>query len=154
MLSVIAFLFLFINLGSVCAHCLYNSAVGWSRIAKSHMRLLAIVLAVVGIAIAAANVWALFIPWLSLLGILVPPIGAIVLADMFFVRRGAETDADWRPRAFLAWAGGSLVAFAVENLAPQYSTALSAFVAGFVCYLAFSIGSVSKTGSPVQPAKP
>ena len=153
-LSVIAFVFLFINLGSVCAHCLYNSAVGWSRIAKSHMRLLAVVLAVVGIAIAAANVWALFIPWLSLLGILVPPIGAVVIADMFFVRPDAEIDADWRPRAFLAWGGGSLVAFAVENLAPQYSTALAAFIAGFLCYLAVSVGTVSKPRSPVQPAKP
>ena len=71
-LAALAFLFLYCNLGSVCAHCLYNASVGWSRIAKSHMRLYAVILAVVGIAIAAANVWALFIPWLSLLGILVP----------------------------------------------------------------------------------
>jgi cytosine permease len=153
LLSVIAFVFLFINLGSVCAHCLYNSAVGWSRIAKSHMRLLAVVLAVVGIAIAAANVWALFIPWLSLLGILVPPIGAIMIADMFFVRRDAEIEDDWRPRAFVAWAGGSLVAFAVENLAPQYSTALSAFIAGLVCYLVVSAGTATKRGIPIQTAK-
>ena len=146
----IAFVFLFINLGSVCAHCLYNAAVGWSRVAKSHMRLLAVVLAVVGIAIAAANVWALFIPWLSLLGILVPPIGAIVLADLFFVRRNADIDSDWRPPAFIAWLVGSLVAFGVEKLAPQYSTALSAFIAGFLCYLA--IGARSSAGS-AQPAR-
>ena len=153
LLSVIAFVFLFINLGSVCAHCLYNSAVGWSRIAKSHMRFLAVLLAVVGIAIAAANVWALFIPWLSLLGILVPPIGAIVIADMYFVRRDAEIDADWRPRAFVSWGVGSLVAFVVENLAPQFSTALSAFIAGFICYLAVSAGTWTKRGIPAQPAK-
>lgn len=153
LLSVIAFIFLFINLGSVCAHCLYNSAVGWSRIAKSHMRLLAVVLAVAGIAIAAANVWALFIPWLSLLGILVPPIGAIVIADLFIVRPAAEIDADWRPQTFIAWGVGSLVAFGVENLAPQYSTALSAFIAGGLCYLALSFGMASKSGNRIQPAK-
>ena len=56
--------------------------------------------------------------------------------------------------AFLAWGAGSLVAFAVENLAPQYSTALAAFIAGFLCYLAVSVGTVSKPRSPVQPAKP
>lgn len=153
LLSVIAFIFLFINLGSVCAHCLYNSAVGWSRIAKSHMRLLAVILAVAGIAIAAANVWALFIPWLSLLGILVPPIGAIVIADLFIVRPAAEIDADWRPQTFIAWGVGSLVAFGVENLAPQYSTALSAFIAGGLCYLALSFGTASKSGNRIQPSK-
>ena len=153
LLSAIAFIFLFINLGSVCAHCLYNSAVGWSRIAKSHMRLLAVILAVVGIAIAAVNVWALFIPWLSLLGILVPPIGAIVIADLFLIRPAAEIDADWRPRAFIAWGVGSLVAFGVENLAPQYSTALSAFIAGGLCYLALSLGTASNSGNRIQPAK-
>lgn len=134
-LSAIAFLFLFINLGSVCAHCLYNAAVGWSRIAKSKMRVFAVLLAVVGIAIAAANVWALFIPWLSLLGILVPPIGAVIIADLYFVRPNASIDADWRPRAFIAWAVGSLVAFGVENFAPQLSTAIAAFIAGGACYL-------------------
>jgi len=146
LLSVIAFIFLFVNLGSVCAHCLYNAAVGWSRIVTSHMRLLAVVLAVAGIAVAATNVWALFIPWLSLLGILVPPIGAIIIVDLFFIRPDAEVDGDWRPRAFIAWGVGSLVAFGVENLAPQYSTALCAFIAGGLCYFALSAGAGSKSG--------
>lgn len=153
-LSVIAFVFLFLNLGSVCAHCLYNSAVGWSRIAKSHMRLLAVGLAVVGIAIAAANVWALFIPWLSVLGILVPPIGAIVIADMFFVRRHAAIGSDWRASAFISWGVGSLVAFLVENTAPHLSTAISAFVAGGLCYLLVSALGVSKADSLMPLKRP
>ena len=139
-LSVIAFLFLFCNLGSVCAHCLYNSAVGWSRIGGGKMRLFAVGLAVVGIVIAAANVWALFIPWLSLLGILVPPIGAVMIADLYFVRPGAGIAANWRPKAFIAWAVGSLVAFGVETFAPQFSTAVSAFVAAGICYFALGAG--------------
>ena len=139
-LSVLAFLFLFCNLGSVCAHCLYNSAVGWSRIGGGRMRLFAVGLAVVGIVIAAANVWALFIPWLTLLGILVPPIGAVMIADLYYVRPGAAIAADWRPKAFIAWAVGSLVAYGVETFAPQFSTAVSAFVAAGVCYLALGAG--------------
>ena len=137
-LSVIAFVFLFCNLGSVCAHCLYNSSVGWSRIGNGRMRLFAVGLAVVGIIIAAANVWALFIPWLSLLGILVPPIGAIILADLYHVRPGAAIRADWRPPAFIAWVAGSFVAYLVETFAPQFSTAISAFIAGGVAYLGLS----------------
>jgi cytosine permease len=133
-LSVVAFAFLFCNLGSVCAHCLYNSAVGWSRIGNGRMRIFAVGLAVVGIVVAAANVWALFIPWLSLLGILVPPIGAILIADLYFVRPGAAIDTDWRGRAFIAWGVGSAVAYGVETLAPQLSTAITAFIAAGVCY--------------------
>ncbi|MDE2394388.1 MAG: cytosine permease [Burkholderiales bacterium] len=137
-LSVVAFVFLFCNLGSVCAHCLYNSSVGWSRIGRGRMRVFAVGLAAVGILIAAANVWALFIPWLSLLGILVPPIGAIIIADLYVVRPGAGIEADWRLRAFVAWGVGSCVAYIVETFAPQFATAVSAFIAAGLCYLAIS----------------
>jgi cytosine permease len=133
-LSVLAFLFLYANLGSVCSHCLYNSATGWSRIVGSHMRLLAVILGAIGIVVAAGNVWAFFIEWLSLLGILVPPIGAIILVDQYVVRRGATTTTDWRGTAFLAWAIGSAVAFIVETMMPSLSTAISAALVGGIAY--------------------
>jgi cytosine permease len=153
-LAVVAFVFLFINLGSVCAHCLYNAAVGWSRIAKSKMRVFAVLLAVIGIAIAAANVWALFIPWLSLLGILVPPIGAVIIADLYFVRPHATIEADWRPRAFIAWAAGSLVAFGVENFAPQFSTAIAAFIAGGAFYFLLGLSAEDKASTLAARGRP
>ncbi len=137
-LSALAFLFLYANLGSVCAHCLYNAATGWSRILGSHMRLLAIILGAIGIIVAATNVWAFFIQWLSLLGILVPPIGAIILVDQFIVRKGSSIDTDWRGTAFLAWACGSAVAFIVEWYAPQFSTAISAGLVGGILYYILS----------------
>jgi cytosine permease len=136
-LSVIAFIFLYVNLGSVCSHCLYNAATGWSRILGTHMRLMAVILGVIGIVIAAGNVWAFFIEWLSLLGVLVPPIGAIILVDQYLTRGegvGGDTTEDWRPTAFLAWAAGSIVAFAVEKLAPEYCTAISAAVVAALAY--------------------
>ena len=152
-LAVVAFVFLLCNLGSVCAHCLYNSAVGWSRIGNGRMRVFAVVLAAAGIAIAAANVWALFIPWLSLLGILVPPIGAILIADLYFVRPGAAIGADWRPRAFIAWGVGSLVAYATETMAPQLSTAVAAFIAAGICYVALHIGSAAPVAATAPSIK-
>jgi cytosine permease len=133
-LSVLAFVFLYCNLGSVCAHCLYNAATGWSRIINSHMRLFAVILGAIGIAVAATNVWAFFIEWLSLLGILVPPIGAIILVDQYFARRDSEIDTDWRGSAFVAWIIGSAVAFAVEFKAPELSTAICAALAGGITY--------------------
>ena len=133
-LSVIAFIFLYCNLGSVCSHCLYNAATGWSRILGSRMRLLAIALGVIGIIVAAGNVWAFFIQWLTLLGILVPPIGAIILVDQYMLRVNSEATAEWRPIAFVAWAAGSIVAFFVSEMAPEYSTAIAAFVVAAVVY--------------------
>ena len=133
-LSVLAFLFLYINLGSVCSHCLYNAATGWSRILGTHMRLMAVILGAIGIVVAAGNVWAFFIQWLSLLGILVPPIGAIILVDQDLIRPSASIDADWRPTAFTAWAIGSVSAFVVEKWLPYLSTALSAAVVACIAY--------------------
>ena len=138
-LSTLAFLFLYCNLGSVCSHCLYNAATGWSRILHSHMRLFAVILGVIGIVIAAGNVWAFFIQWLSLLGILVPPIGAVILVDQYVLRPNASIDRDWRGSAFIAWAAGSVVAFIVEKSAPQLSTAISAAVVAAVVYWLLSL---------------
>ncbi|HJR20174.1 MAG TPA: cytosine permease, partial [Dongiaceae bacterium] len=143
-LSILAFLFLYCNLGSVCAHCLYNAATGWSRIVGGHMRLLAVILGAIGIAVAAGNVWAFFIEWLTLLGILVPPIGAIILVDQYVIRKGSEIDADWRWQAFFAWACGSVVAFIVEKGAPEWSTAISAFLVAGVVYWAMAKVMVAK----------
>jgi cytosine permease len=75
--------------------------------------------------------WALFIPWLSLLGIIVPPIGAIVIVDP---RPGAEIDQQWRAQAFVAWVIGSVVAYIVEKQFPTLSTAVSAFIASAIAY--------------------
>ena len=133
-LSVLAFVFLYLNLGSVCSHCLYNSATGWSRIVGTHMRMAAVILGVIGIAVAAGNIWAFFIQWLSLLGVLVPPIGAIILIDQYVVRPGAKMDSDYRPMAFVAWAAGSAVGLIVENAMPQYSTAICSMVVGGIAY--------------------
>ena len=137
-LSILAFLFLYINLGSVCSHCLYNAATGWSRILGNHMRVMAVILGAIGIVVAAGNVWAFFIQWLSLLGILVPPIGAVILVDQYLIRPDAKIEADWRPEAFIAWAAGSVCAFIVEEQMPYLSTAISAALVASVVYYAIA----------------
>jgi cytosine permease len=141
-LSVLAFVFLYLNLGSVCSHCLYNSATGWSRIVGTHMRVAAVVLGAIGIVVAAGNIWAFFIQWLGLLGVLVPPIGAVILVDQYLSRPGAVMTADFRPTAFVAWAIGSAVGLLVETSAPQYGTAISSMLAGAIAY--WGLSAVSK----------
>jgi cytosine permease len=151
-LSVLAFIFLYINLGSVCSHCLYNAATGWSRILGTHMRVMAVILGAIGILVAAGNVWAFFIQWLSLLGILVPPIGAIILIDQYLQRPDAGINSDWRPAPFIAWAIGSVCAFIVEEGFPGLSTAISAAVVAGIAYYALSATGLAgaRTASPAE----
>jgi len=114
------------------------------------MRVMAVVLGAIGIAVAAGNVWAFFIQWLSLLGILVPPIGAIILIDQYVFRPNAEIDADWRPGAFIAWGIGSVCAFIVEEWMPYLSTAISAAVGASVAYYIIA----RSTSTSLAVAKP
>jgi len=136
-LSAIAVIFVFVNLGSVCTHCLYNGAVGWSQLTNSRMRLLTIVLGVLGLAAALAGVWSHFATWLNLLGIFVPPIGAVLIIDQLVRRRTApRAISQWRVQPFLAWALGSLAAYAVHVWAPQLSEAVAGLLVGALAYSA------------------
>ncbi|MFS2295681.1 MAG: cytosine permease [Actinomadura sp.] len=139
-LSLIAFLFIFVNLGSVCTHSLYNGAVGWSHILGSRMRVLTLILGVLGTIAALAGIWSHFLDWLNLLGVFVPSIGAIIIADQFFFRRYAEarnaSPARWT--AFAAWAAGATAAGVVHYLAPQYVEVLVGMGVAAVSYAALT----------------
>ncbi len=142
-LAAIALIFVFVNLGSVCTHCLYNGAVGWSRIAGSKMRILTIVLGIIGGIAAIAGVWSLFLDWLNLLGIFVPPIGAVMITDQFLVRHYSDVGQvpNVRPTAFVAWALGAAVAIVVHYMAPSYSEAVAGLIVGAASYYVLAVAS-------------
>jgi cytosine permease len=149
-LAAIALIFVFANLGSVCTHCLYNGAVGWSRIAGSKMRILTIILGIIGGIAAIAGVWSLFLGWLNLLGIFVPPIGAVILVDQLLIRHysRAEVLPNFRPIAFVAWALGAIAAILVHYFALSYSEAATAMIVGAVSYY----GLMAVTSRQAAPA--
>jgi cytosine permease len=125
LLSTIALLFVFINLGSVCTHCLYNGSVGFSHLFNSKMRLWTVILGVIGGALALAGVWTYFLEWLSLLGIVVPPFGAVMIVDLLFMGKIREQykTRTVRGSAFAAWAVGSLCAVITHLSFPHYCEA-------------------------------
>lgn len=152
-LAVLAVIFVFVNLGSVCAHCLYNGAVGWSQLVGSRMRLLTLVLGAVGLAVALAGVWSYFATWLNLLGIFVPSIGAVLIVDQLLTRRAAARQlVTFRAQPFAAWMIGVACAYAVHHWAPQLSEA----VAGMVCAAAayFVIDMVAGRQNEVDHTEP
>ncbi|WP_329371676.1 cytosine permease [Streptomyces sp. NBC_00669] len=92
-ITALAVLFTLANLGSVAAHCLYNAAVGWSGLTPLRMRPLAVLLGAAGAALALTGVWTSIVSWLQLLGILVPPIGAVLIVHQFLGRRAENGEA-------------------------------------------------------------
>ena len=134
LLTAVAVVFVFINLGSVASHCLYNGAVGWSGITKLGMRPIAIALGIVGLVVAATGVWAYFLDWLNLLGVFVPPIGAVLIVDQLVLRSGATGALAYRPTAFGGWILGAAAATASHYLLPGSIDALVGMIAGAVGY--------------------
>ena len=102
LLTALALIFVFINLGSVCAHCLYNGAVGYSHLLKSRMRVLTLVLGILGGIAAILGIWSLFPYWLSLLGGVVPPLGAVMIMDQLILGHAARLRATTDFRALLS----------------------------------------------------
>ena len=148
-LATLALVFVFLNLGSVCTHCLYNGAVSWAHLTRGTMRTLTIILGVLGGIAALAGVWNLFLDWLNLLGIFVPPIGAVLIVDQIFLRRSRSWDAlpNYRPSAFLAWAFGAAVALAVHYAAPRFSEAVVGILTSAVAYYALDLATRAKAVS-------
>ncbi|SFJ41325.1 cytosine permease [Paenibacillus sp. UNC496MF] len=131
----IAVLFLFVNLGSVCSHCLYNGAVGWSHITGTKMRTMTLILGAIGIVLAILGIWNYFIDWLNLLGVIVPPIGTIIILDQWVARRSSTAiDADFRFRPFLAWGIGSAAALIANYQFPGMSTAICGMLVSGAAY--------------------
>jgi cytosine permease len=150
-LTVLAFVFVLINLGSVCTHCLYNGAVGWSHIIRTRMRVMTVVLGVLGTVAALAGVWSHFLDWLNVLGIFVPPIGAVIITDQLLMRRAPARGQEppVRISAFVGYAIGAVAAGIVHYQAPQFADALVGMVAGGLGYYA-----VTKVVRALEASRP
>lgn len=142
-LAVLAVIFIFVNLGSVCSHCLYNASVGWSHIVGGKMRVLAVILGAIGITVAALGIWNFFIDWLNILGVLVPPIGTILILDQYVARRTDTIEIQgFRSKPFIAWGIGSAVALFVNFKAPNLSTVVAGIVTAGLAFLLLSLSDI------------
>lgn len=151
LLSILAIIFVFINLGVGCTHCLYNGAVGFSHMTGKSMRLLTIILGIIGIIAAVSGIWSAFQSWLELLGLIVPPIATIIIMDQLILRRNESVgSAKWKPLAFVAWGMAAIVALVVNFSAPQLSVV--AFGIGSAA-LFYYVGSLLVKSKNLESAK-
>ncbi|MFE3259048.1 cytosine permease [Nocardia sp. NPDC059091] len=128
LITGLSVLFVFANLGSVAAHCLYNGAVGWAGITPLRMRPLAVALGLIGTVVALTGIWAHIVNWLVLLGVVVPPIGAVLIVDHLLARRRTVAGAPVRPVAFAAWGIGAVAAGIAHYQLPGSVDAVIGFV--------------------------
>jgi cytosine permease len=131
----VAAILIVINIASGCTHCLYNAAVGWSYILKGRMRLVTLALGVCGTIIAALGIWGYFVEWLNLLGIIVPPIGAIIITDQLLMRRAVSVTKSIRWPPFAAWAIGSSAALVTHFVAPALSNVVVGLAVSSLTYI-------------------
>ncbi|WP_312106373.1 purine-cytosine permease family protein [Acinetobacter venetianus] len=131
-LILIAALFFVINCASVTMHCLYNAATGWSVVTNQRYIKIVAILGVIGSLIATAGIWDHLIKWLSLLGIVVPGIGGVMIAHFFL--NGLKADANPYV-SFGAWGIAIITASLFQILAPQYSVAVIAMITSATTFL-------------------
>ncbi|MFD4705990.1 purine-cytosine permease family protein [Gottfriedia sp. NPDC058432] len=135
LLTILSILFVFINLGSVGTHCLYNGAVGWSHMTGKKMRPITLIIGIVGLIVAVSGIYNHFFNWLVLLGVIIPPIGAIMIMDRLVLQKNDSANlVNWRPLAFFVWILSSVIALYCNFYAPHLSVAFVGLVSAAIFY--------------------
>jgi cytosine permease len=145
LLTILSILFVFVNLGSVGTHCLYNGAVGWSHMTGKKMRPITIIIGVVGLVVAVSGIYNHFYNWLVLLGVIIPPIGAIMIMDRLVFRKKQPANlVGFRPMAFVVWILSAGIALYCNYNTPHLSVAVIGLVSAAIFY---AIGSMFTKGN-------
>jgi cytosine permease len=106
------------------------------------MRRLTAILGAVGIVLAVAGIWSHFEQWLNLLGVIVPPIGTVLILDQLVLAHFAPTvpgtdagPAQIRWASFVAWAAGSTAALLAHSFASWLSDAVIGILTAAAVYI-------------------
>ncbi|MDR7002555.1 hypothetical protein [Neobacillus niacini] len=146
LLTILSILFDFINLGSVGTHCLYNGAVGCSHMAGKKMRPITLIIGVVGLVVAVSGIYNHFFNWLVLLGVIIPPIGAIIIMDRLVLRKNESANlVNWRPMAFIVWILSAAISLYCDFFAQHLSVAVVGLVTAVILY---GVGSLFVKNGP------
>jgi len=125
-LSMAAVAMLFLNLWTTQDNTIYNfAAAGCNLLRTERRKAVTLVGAGIGTVLAIAGMYELLIPFLILLGSVIPPIGGVIMADFFYAHRGNY------PKLVNA----DLPAFNVVGLGAYFIGAICAYVSPWVAPL-------------------
>lgn len=145
-LVVAAVVLLLLNIWTTQDNTIYNFSVAGCNMFRSEKRRL-FVAAGAGISLIMSwlGIYNYLIPYLSLLGTFIPPIGGVMIADFFLVHKGRYPSLD-APLPKFNWAG--LAAYVGASLIAKYSPGippLNGIVAAVVLYPLLN-GVLAKAG--------
>lgn len=134
-LSMAAVVMLFLNLWTTQDNTIYNfAAAGCNLLRTGRRKTVTVVGAGIGTLLAIGGMYEMLIPFLILLGSIIPPIGGVIMADYFYGHKGKyPLLAETRLPAFNwvglgAYAVGSLCAYFSPWVAPLVGIAVAALV--------------------------
>ncbi|TBU91927.1 cytosine permease [Phytopseudomonas dryadis] len=134
-LSMAAVVMLFLNLWTTQDNTIYNfAAAGCNLLRTGRRKSVTLVGAGIGTLLAIGGMYELLIPFLVLLGSIIPPIGGVIMADYFYGHRGRyPLLLEARLPAFNwvglgAYAAGALCAYFSPWVAPLVGIAVSVLV--------------------------
>ena len=126
----ISVLVLGLNIWTTNDNALYAASLGFATLTHRSKRQFVLINGVLGTVFATAA-YNHFVPWLNLLNLMLPSIGAILILDHFVIRRRAPEALDTRPvhwAAIVAWACGFCAAKFLPGI-PPLNTMLAASAA-------------------------
>lgn len=134
-LSFAAVIMLCLNLWTIQGPTIYNVAAATCHLVRSERRrTMTLIAAAVGVLLAMGGMYEMLIPFLVLLGSIIPPIGGVIMADFWFRHRGKypALASVQLPRYNLAgltaYAVGALLAYLSPWVAPLVGIGASAIV--------------------------
>lgn len=119
--------------------CLYNATMGYANLSSKIKWKHAVIFGgVLGSVIAATGVISNLQGWMNLLGIIVPPIGAVIIAEYFIVQR-SEQEYNSKRAGFNAYAlssalTGSVISYFTLITFPTVPNAVIGIIAAFSIY--------------------
>ncbi|MEG5262766.1 cytosine permease [Pseudomonas sp. JDS28PS106] len=136
-LSFAAVVMLCLNLWTIQGPTIYNvSAAACHLVRTERRRTMTLVAAAIGIVLAIGGMYEMLIPFLVLLGSIIPPVGGVIMADFWYRHRGhypklsSTSLPRYNLRGLSAYAVGALLAYFSPLIAPLVGIAASA-----ACYI-------------------
>ena len=136
-LSVTAVIMLCMNLWTIQGPTIYNVSAAACHLVRSERRkTMTILAAIVGIVLAVAGMYELLLPFLLLLGAIIPPVGGVIMADYWVRYKGQYPllndvelpNFNWN--GLIAYSIGAIVAYNSPWIAP-----IVGIVVASVCYV-------------------
>ena len=130
-----AFLFLFLNIVSTTDNILYSTGLSLSNIFRWNRVYLTLIAGVLGTVVAVMGLDKFFGAWLNFLASIIPPMGGVVIADYYFVKRRdfcelEDIKCPFNVFALIAWACG--IAAAMLNI---WCPAIDGLIASILVYV-------------------